>query len=82
LQGYDDYGAAVALWGSSDTGFTVFGVFRDMAELESSGQTRVNLGDPSRVRQILRHPRQIWRRFVTSWRQVFRICIKSTIGML
>jgi hypothetical protein len=29
LQGFDDYGAAVALWGA---GFTVFGVFRAVAE--------------------------------------------------
>jgi hypothetical protein len=27
LQGFDDYGAAAALWGASDTGFTVSGVF-------------------------------------------------------
>jgi len=32
LQGFDDYGAAAALWGASDTGFTVSGVFRDMAD--------------------------------------------------
>jgi hypothetical protein len=24
LQGFDDYGAAAALWGASDTGFLVF----------------------------------------------------------
>ena len=32
LQGFDDYGAAAALWGASDTGFTASGVFRDMAD--------------------------------------------------
>ncbi len=32
LQGFDDYGAAGALWGASDTGFTVSGVFRDLAD--------------------------------------------------
>lgn len=32
LQGFDDYGAAAALWGASDTGFTVSGVFRDLAD--------------------------------------------------
>jgi hypothetical protein len=32
LQGFDDYGAVAALWGASDTGFTVSGIFRDMAE--------------------------------------------------
>ena len=32
LQGFDDYGAAAALWGASDTGFNVSGVFRDMAD--------------------------------------------------
>jgi hypothetical protein len=32
LQRFDDYGAAAALWGPSDTGFTVSGVFRDMAD--------------------------------------------------
>jgi hypothetical protein len=32
LQGFDDYGAAAALWGTSDTGFTVSGVFRDLAD--------------------------------------------------
>ena len=32
LQGSDDYGAAAALWSASDTGFTVSGVFRDMAD--------------------------------------------------
>ena len=32
LQGFDDYGAAAALWGASDSGFTVSGVFRDLAD--------------------------------------------------
>jgi hypothetical protein len=32
LQGFDGYGAAAALWGASDAGFTVSGVFRDMAD--------------------------------------------------
>ena len=32
LQGFDDYGAAAAMWGASDTGFTLSGVFRDMAD--------------------------------------------------
>jgi hypothetical protein len=32
LQGFDAYGAAAALWGASDTGFTVSGVFRDQAD--------------------------------------------------
>lgn len=32
LQGFDDYGAAAALSGASDTGFTVSGVFRDLAD--------------------------------------------------
>src|SRR5664279_1454507 len=32
LQGFDDYGAAAALWGASDTGFTVSGVFRDQGD--------------------------------------------------
>ena len=32
LQDFDDYGAAAALWGASDTGFTVSGVFRDIAD--------------------------------------------------
>lgn len=32
LQGFDDYGAAAALWGASDNGFTVSGVFRDLAD--------------------------------------------------
>ena len=32
LQGFDDYGAAAALWGASDSGFTLSGVFRDMAD--------------------------------------------------
>src|ERR1035441_3497655 len=31
LPGSDDSGAAAALWGASDTGFPVSGVFRDMA---------------------------------------------------
>jgi hypothetical protein len=31
LQVFDDYGAAAALWGASDTGFTVSSVFRDSA---------------------------------------------------
>jgi len=32
LQGFDAFGAAVALWGTSDTGFSVSGVFRDQAD--------------------------------------------------
>ena len=32
LQGFDDYGAAAALWGASDNGFTVSGVFRALAD--------------------------------------------------
>ena len=32
LQGFDDYGAAAALWGASDGGITLSGVFRDMAD--------------------------------------------------
>jgi len=32
LQGFDDYGTAAALWGASDNGFTVSGVFRDLAD--------------------------------------------------
>jgi hypothetical protein len=32
LQGFDDYSAAAALWRASDTGFTVSGEFRDMAD--------------------------------------------------
>jgi hypothetical protein len=32
LQGLDDYGAAAALWGTSDTGISVSGVFRDLAD--------------------------------------------------
>src|ERR1017187_4851864 len=32
LQGFDDYGAAAALWGASEIGFTVSGGFRDMAD--------------------------------------------------
>ena len=32
LQGFDAYGAAASLWGASDTGFTVSGVFRDQAD--------------------------------------------------
>ncbi len=32
LQGFDAYGAGAALWGASDTGFTVSGVFRDAAD--------------------------------------------------
>jgi hypothetical protein len=32
LQGFDDYGAAAALWGASDSGFTVSGVFRNLAD--------------------------------------------------
>ena len=33
LQGFASYGAAAALWGASDTGFNVSGVFRDFAVL-------------------------------------------------
>ena len=29
LQGFDAFGATAALWGASDTGFSVSGVFRD-----------------------------------------------------
>jgi hypothetical protein len=32
LQGFDAYGAAAALWGASDTGFSVSGVFRDQGD--------------------------------------------------
>jgi hypothetical protein len=32
LQGFDGYGAAAALWGASDGGFSVSGVFRDQAD--------------------------------------------------
>jgi phage tail sheath gpL-like len=32
LQGFDSYGAAAALWGASDTGFNVSGVFRDQGD--------------------------------------------------
>lgn len=32
LQGASSYGAGAALWGASDTGFTVSGVFRDAAD--------------------------------------------------
>jgi hypothetical protein len=32
LQGFDAYGAAAALWGASDSGFSVSGVFRDQAD--------------------------------------------------
>ena len=32
LQGFDAYGAAAALWGASDTGFNVSGVFRDQGD--------------------------------------------------
>jgi hypothetical protein len=32
LQGFNDYGAAAALWGASETGFTVSGIFRDQAD--------------------------------------------------
>ena len=32
LQGFDAYGASVALWGASDTGFDLSGVFRDQAD--------------------------------------------------
>jgi len=32
LQGFDGYGASAALWGASDTGFSVSGVFRDQAD--------------------------------------------------
>jgi hypothetical protein len=42
LQGFDDYGAAAALWGASDNGFTVSGVFRDLADLV--GKTALFLG--------------------------------------
>jgi hypothetical protein len=40
LQGFDDYGAAAALCGASDTGFTVSGVFRDMADFAVRVQIR------------------------------------------
>ena len=32
LQGFDAYGAAAALWGASDSGFNVSGVFRDQGD--------------------------------------------------
>jgi hypothetical protein len=32
LQGFDAYGAAAALWGASETGFNVSGVFRDQGD--------------------------------------------------
>ena len=32
LQGFDAFGAAAALWGASDSGFSVSGVFRDQAD--------------------------------------------------
>ncbi len=32
LQGFDSFGAAAALWGASDTGFNVSGVFRDQGD--------------------------------------------------
>ena len=32
LQGFDGYGAAAALWGASETGFSVSGVFRDQGD--------------------------------------------------
>ena len=32
LRGFSDFGAAAALWGTSPTGFTVSGVFRDAAD--------------------------------------------------
>jgi phage tail sheath gpL-like len=32
LQGFDSYGAAAALWGASDTGFSLSGVFRDQGD--------------------------------------------------
>jgi len=32
MQGFDDNGAAAAQWGGSDRGFTVSGVFRDLAD--------------------------------------------------
>jgi hypothetical protein len=32
LQGFDAFGAAASLWGASDTGFTVSGVWRDQAD--------------------------------------------------
>jgi hypothetical protein len=32
LQGFDAYGAAAALWGASDTGLNVSGVFRDQGD--------------------------------------------------
>ena len=32
LQGFDSFGAAAALWGGSDTGFNVSGVFRDQGD--------------------------------------------------
>jgi hypothetical protein len=41
LQGLDDYGAAAALWGASDTGFTVSGVFRDLADNQRRRLTQV-----------------------------------------
>lgn len=32
LQGFDAYGAAATLWGASDTGFNISGVFRDQGD--------------------------------------------------
>ncbi len=32
LQGFDSFGASAALWGASDTGFSVSGVFRDQGD--------------------------------------------------
>ena len=40
-QGFDDYGAAAALWGASETGFTVSGVFRDLADNHRRRLTQV-----------------------------------------
>jgi len=45
LQGFDDYGAAAALWGASDAGFTVSGVFRDAANWRT-GRLFTCLDDP------------------------------------
>ena len=32
LQGFDSFGASAGLWGASDTGFNVSGVFRDQGD--------------------------------------------------
>lgn len=49
--GFDDYGAAAALWGASDTGFTVSGVFRDMAPDARLVLSRLNENCPKPSRR-------------------------------